>query len=123
MSSFLPNIVVSKAMKDLNLESTINTPALAGKISAGLDRLYDFQPDDGGWGWWKEDESHVFMTAYVVSGLAQAKAAGYEIKEAALRNSQKWLKKQLDTYKRMKPDLRAYVVYALALNKASDDKM
>jgi uncharacterized protein YfaS (alpha-2-macroglobulin family) len=123
MSGFLPNVVVAKAMKDLKLESTINTPELEKKIRAGLDRLYDFQHEDGGWGWWKEDESHVFMTAYVVSGLAQAKAAGYDIKGDALQNSQKWLKKQLDTYKRMKPDLRAYVVYALALNKVADDKM
>jgi uncharacterized protein YfaS (alpha-2-macroglobulin family) len=123
MSGFLPDVVVAKAMKDLNLQSTINTPELEKKIRAGLDRLYDFQHDDGGWGWWKEDESHVFMTAYVVSGLAQAKAAGYDIKSAALENSIKWLKQQLEKYKRMKPDLRAYVVYALALNQASDAKM
>ena len=123
MSGFLPDIVVANAMKDLKLESTIDTPELKKKIRAGLERLYDFQHEDGGWGWWKEDESHVFMTAYVVSGLAQAKAAGYDIKDEALQNSQKWLKKQLDTYKRMKPDLRAYVVYALASNKAADAKM
>jgi len=28
--------------------------------------LYSFQHSDGGWGWWKEDESDHFMTAYVV---------------------------------------------------------
>ncbi len=123
MSGFLPDVVVAKAMKDLKLESTIDTPELQKKIRAGLERLYDFQHEDGGWGWWKEDESHVFMTAYVVSGLAQAQAAGYDIKAGVLENSQNWLKKQLDTYKRMKPDLRAYVVYALALNKATNDKM
>ncbi len=123
MSGFLPDVVVAKAMKDLNLQSTINTPELEKKIHAGLDRLYDFQHEDGGWGWWKEDESHVFMTAYVVSGLAQAKAAGYEVKEEALQNAEKWLKGQLSQHERMKPDLRGYVVYALALNKASDAKM
>ena len=37
MSSFLPNIVVVKAMKDLKLESTIHTPDLDKKIRAGLD--------------------------------------------------------------------------------------
>ena len=118
MSGFLPDVVVAKAMKDLKLESTIDTPELQKKIRAGLERLYDFQHDDGGWGWWKEDESHIFMTAYVVSGLAQAKAAGYDIKEVTLQNSQNWLKKQLETYKRMKPDLRAYVV-PLFLNNIS----
>lgn len=123
MSGFLPDIVVAKAMKDLNLQSTINTPDLERKIRAGLDRLYDFQHEDGGWGWWKEDESHVFMTAYVIGGLAQAKGVGYEVKEEALQNAEKWLKGQLAQHERMRPDLRAYVVYALALDKASDGKM
>ena len=123
MSGFLPDVVVAKAMKDLNLQSTINTPELDKKIRAGLDRLYDFQHDDGGWGWWKEDQSMVFMTAYVVSGLAQAKAAGYDVKPDALTNAEKWLKGQLEQHERMKADLRAYVVYALALDKASDAKM
>jgi alpha-2-macroglobulin len=123
MSSFLPNIVVAKAMKDLNLQSTISTPDLDKKIHAGMDRLYDFQHDDGGWGWWKEDESQVFMTAYVVSGLAQAKSAGYEVKDQAMPNAENWLKGQLAQHERMRPDLRAYVVYALALDKASDSKM
>src|SRR5262249_37455299 len=68
MSSFLPNVVVTKAMKDLNLQSTVNAAELQKKVRAGLDRLYDYQHDDGGWGWWKEDDSLVFMTAYVVSG-------------------------------------------------------
>lgn len=123
MSGFLPDIVVAKAMKDLNLQSTINTPELENKIRAGLDRLYDFQHDDGGWGWWKEDDSMVFMTAYVVSGLAQAKAAGYDVKADALTNAEKFLKGQLAQHERMKADLRAYVVYALASDKASDGKM
>jgi alpha-2-macroglobulin len=124
MSSFLPNVVVARAMKDLKLESTINTPELQKKIKAGLDRLYDFQHDDGGWGWWKEDESYVFMTAYVVSGLAQAKTAGYEVKPGALSNGESFLKKQLQEHnERMRADLRAYVLYALALDKAVDSKM
>jgi uncharacterized protein YfaS (alpha-2-macroglobulin family) len=123
MSGFLPDVVVAKAMKDLNLQSTINTPELAKKIRAGLDRLYDFQHDDGGWGWWKEDQSYVFMTAYVVSGLAQAKGAGYEVKEEALTNGVNFLKSQLQQHENMRPDLRAYVVYSLALAGNADSKM
>jgi alpha-2-macroglobulin len=114
---------VAKAIKDLNLQSTINTPELEKKIRAGLDRLYDFQHEDGGWGWWKEDESQLFMTAYVVSGLAQAKSAGYDVKDEAMQNAEKWLKGQLAQHERMRADLRAYVVYALALDKAAEANM
>ncbi|MEO8662647.1 MAG: MG2 domain-containing protein, partial [Bryobacteraceae bacterium] len=48
MSSFLPNVIVSKAAKDLKLKSNLNEAELGKKIRAGLDRLYDFQHEDGG---------------------------------------------------------------------------
>ncbi len=119
MSSFLPNIIVAKAMKDLHLSTTVNTPELEKKIQAGIERLKGFQHEDGGWGWWKEDESVVFMTAYVVSGFGQAHSAGYDLDAQSLSHAEDWLRKSLDNYPNMRPDLRAYVVYALALNGAS----
>jgi len=47
MSSFLPNIVVAKAMQDLHLQTQVDTPELQKKIAAGMARLKDFQHDDG----------------------------------------------------------------------------
>jgi alpha-2-macroglobulin len=119
MSSFLPNILVAKAMKDLHLTVTVNTPELEKKIQAGIERLKGFQHEDGGWGWWKEDQSVVFMTAYVVSGFGQAHSAGYDLDAESLSHAEDWLRKSLDSNPNMRPDLRAYVVYALALNSAS----
>ena len=75
MSSFLPNLVVADTLKKLDLTGLLSPADLEAKTNAGLDRLTDMKHDDGGWGWWKEDQSRVFMTAYVVSGLAQAKAS------------------------------------------------
>ncbi len=40
----------------------------------GSKRLGDFQHDDGGWGWWKTDENHPFMTAYALYGLHRSEA-------------------------------------------------
>ena len=40
----------------------------ASRKTAGLERLYTFQHEDGGWGWWQTDETHPFMTAYVLAG-------------------------------------------------------
>src|SRR5579859_2832083 len=119
MSSFLPNIVVAKALKDLKLPQSVDTPELEKKIRAGMDRLKDFQHEDGGWGWWKDDESQVFMTAYVVSGFAQAQAAGYGVDSTSLSRAEKYLHGALANHPNMRDDLRAYVVYALALNSAS----
>jgi len=120
MSSFLPNVVVMQAMKDLNLKPQEDPAILQQKITAGLDRLYDFQHEDGGWGWWKTDESQIFLTAYVISGLAQAKAAGQPIRDGVLENATKWLRAAYDKEPRMIADMKAYVNYALALEGASD---
>ncbi len=108
MSSFLPNIIVAKAMKDLHLTATVNTPELEKKIQAGIERLKGFQHEDGGWGWWKEDQSVVFMTAYVVSGFGQAHSAGYDLEAESLSHAEDWLRKALDSNPNMRPDLRAY---------------
>jgi hypothetical protein len=120
MSSFLPDIVVAKAMKDLNLKVSLDTPELEKKIQAGMSRLLDYQHQDGGWGWWKDDESQVFMTAYVVSGYGQAQAAGYDVHAQSLVKAALWLRATLDKYPNMRPDLRAYVLYALVSTGHSD---
>ena len=113
MSSFLPNVIVSQALKELQLKSKIDPAALEKKVKAGLDRLYDFQHEDGGWGWWKTDESHIFMTAYVVAGLTQAAAAGYDVQRDSIAKGAGWLRAQLASAKEFPPDSRAYAVYAL----------
>ncbi len=120
MSSFLPNIVVAQALKDLHIpNNNVDTPELEKKIRAGMDRLKDFQHDDGGWGWWKEDESMVFMTAYVISGFAQANSAGYDVDTDSLRRAETWLHNQIALHPDMRNDLQSYAVYALALNSAA----
>jgi uncharacterized protein YfaS (alpha-2-macroglobulin family) len=48
-------------------------------VRAGLDRVYDFQHSDGGWGWWREDGSSPYQTAYVLQGLRAARDAGVKV--------------------------------------------
>jgi len=120
MSSFLPNIIVTQALKQLNIQGRVDQVALNAKIAAGIERLKDYQHDDGGWGWWKEDQSQVFMTAYVVSGLTQAQAAGYQDAAPLSGDGVKYLKEMLRKHPRMLPELRAYVIYALAQSKQAD---
>ena len=114
MSSFLPDLIVAQAVDKLHVQSPIDRPTLNDMVKAGLGRLYDFQHDDGGWGWWPDDPSRVFMTAYVVSGLGQARDAGYKIDEDRMNKGRAWLQSTLVKHPDMLPDLRAYVVYALA---------
>ncbi len=116
MSSFLPNVIVSETLQRLKPGTHIDETELRAKMVAGLDRLKDYQHDDGGWGWWKEDESRVYMTAYVVGGLGQG--AQYvpltpEQKQMVERGKQ-YLRTSVQKHPKMRPELRAAVVYALA---------
>jgi uncharacterized protein YfaS (alpha-2-macroglobulin family) len=116
ISSYLPNVIVMETLQRLNVPGRVDPSDLHAKMQAGLARLKDYQHDDGGWGWWKEDDSRVYMTAYVVSGIgmgAQFVALTSEQKEM-LDQGKKYLHTQLDQHPRMRAELRAAVVYALA---------
>jgi uncharacterized protein YfaS (alpha-2-macroglobulin family) len=123
MSSFLPNILVAQATKELGLTVPSENVELEKKIAAGLQRLYQFQHQDGGWGWWETDQTHPFMTAYVVAGLAQAKQAGYPVEEARLQRGRESLLQQIKENPRALADIRAYLVYALELSGVVDSSL
>jgi alpha-2-macroglobulin len=114
MSSFLPNIIVSQTLKEFKAASIRNPDDLKKKVERGRNRLYAFQHEDGGWGWWKNDASDPFMTAYVVDGLTLAKQAGYEIDDARLARGREKLQAMLAVREFKDVDTRAFMIYALA---------
>jgi len=116
MSSFLPDVLVADAMKKLGVGANIDPQKLNKQVQAGLDRLYQYQHPDGGWGWWQTDDSQAFMTAYVLTGLVQAKAAGYEVEADRIDRARKWLLTPFTRSNSVKTDLRAYMAYALVLS-------
>ena len=115
MSSFLPDIIVTKAINELGLKQPVDQEILTRKTQAGLDRLYSFQHEDGGWGWWQTDESHPFMSAYVVAGLAEARSMGIGVNENAITRGANWVAADLKKDQDLAPDLRVYMQYSLAL--------
>lgn len=119
MSSFLPNIVVSHTLKEFKSASIRTSNDLKRKVERGRNRLYSFQHEDGGWGWWKNDASDPFMTAYVVDGLTLAKQAGYEIDDDRIVRGREKLLAMLqagtdDKGTQLDAETRAFMVYALA---------
>jgi uncharacterized protein YfaS (alpha-2-macroglobulin family) len=125
MSSFLPNVIVSQALKDVKSASIRDSNDLPRKVQKGMDRLYAYQHNDGGWGWWKDDQSDPFMTAYVVSGLTLAKQNGYTPDDTRIGSGREKLKQMLDsgvTEAGTQIDLetRAFMVYALEESGSAD---
>jgi uncharacterized protein YfaS (alpha-2-macroglobulin family) len=125
MSSFLPNVIVAQALKDVKSSSLKTSNDLPKKVQKGMDRLYAYQHSDGGWGWWKDDQSDPFMTAYVVSGLTLAKANGFTPDDNRIGSGREKLKQMLDagtTEAGTAIDLetRAFMVYALEESGGAD---
>jgi hypothetical protein len=100
-------------------------------VRAGLDRIYSFQRNDGGWGWWREDDSSPSQTAYVLQGLQAARQAGVNVDGGVYERGLNYL--QTTTVKEIaKPkdqqqlgalQTQAYVAYILSLEHRlqSDD--
>jgi uncharacterized protein YfaS (alpha-2-macroglobulin family) len=113
MSRFLPTVITAKTLHDLGLKPEtamhkifggIEQPSPGGRTDLkkleritkqGLERLYDFQHADGGWGWWKQGESDHFMTAYVLWGMSLARQAGIDVKPDGMERAAAYLDKEL----------------------------
>ncbi len=62
------------------------------------------------------------MTAYVLAGSTQAKAAGFNMKQDAIDKGRGWLRTQFGRSQKVRTDLRAYMAYALFVLSGVTDK-
>jgi uncharacterized protein YfaS (alpha-2-macroglobulin family) len=119
MSRFLPDVIVAQALREVQTASITKTNNLDEKVQRGLERLYSFQRADGGWGWWKNDESDPFMTAYVIDGLTLASRAGYKTETWRVEGGRERLRRLIEEGSTGRGDrlpdteTRAYMIYAL----------
>jgi uncharacterized protein YfaS (alpha-2-macroglobulin family) len=145
LSRFLPAVIVRQTLRDVGLDAEtamnrvfgglstnaagLRSPALGAKkdllkldemTEAGLKRLYDFQLDDGGWGWWKEGSSDPWMTAYVVWGLKLAAQAGINVETDRVNRGAEWLRTHL-VEAEDQPALQAWELHALATGRVAGD--
>jgi alpha-2-macroglobulin len=121
LSSYLPSVTVARTLAQLKLQPTERLSQVDRYTTAGLQRLLEYQHDDGGWGWWKTDENHPFMTAYAVYGLLETQAAGYKVPDDRIRNGLTALARLYRKYPRAIPTLKAYMVYVL--ERAAERKL
>jgi uncharacterized protein YfaS (alpha-2-macroglobulin family) len=112
MSRALPNAVVGRAFAQLGVGNQTLQADLPPLINAGLQRLYGYQHNDGGWGWWYDDASDAYQTAWVLFGLAVTREAGHEVDPAVIRRGAEWLKQHLGE---MDIRTRAYALYSMAV--------
>ncbi|MHC4548526.1 MAG: alpha-2-macroglobulin family protein [Planctomycetota bacterium] len=113
MSRFLPTAITRQVLQQLRIKKPDLEAELPHMLRTGLQRLYNFQHRDGGWGWWKHDQSNPFTTAYVVYGLALAREADVAVDPQVLQRAIQALQRQLQQAK--DDETRAYALYALSV--------
>ncbi len=118
VSRFLPNVFTYRAYSQLNLQNPELEERLPGLVSMGLQRLYNQQHFDGGWGWFIRDESDPFLTAYVLLGLVEARRADFSVDDEAFFNAIDYLTANLvapkDVEVAWRANRQAFILYVLA---------
>ncbi len=118
VSRFVSVLALQRAIDELGLTDVDDTGTDVNALAQrSLQRLYNHQHDDGGWGWWIGDPSDPAITAYVLTGLAEARRAGFEIDQRVEESTVQYLMDELDKPRDVlfpEFDLRAYILYALA---------
>jgi len=118
VSRFLPNVFTYRAYQQLDLDNPELDEKLPGLVSTGLQRLYNQQHFDGGWGWFIRDDSDPFLTAYALLGLVEAQRAGFSVDEDVRFNAVDYLEVNLiapkDITVAWKANRQAFILYALA---------
>jgi len=118
VSRFLPNVITARALREAGLNDPLLETTLAGQVSTALQRLYNWQNADGGWGWWSRQGSSLLTTSYVVLGLLEARDAGYTVSNEVLADGVRFLSsKVIPVGQNTAPYLmnrQAFVLYVLA---------
>ena len=95
-SRFLADLQAERALKSRGLRDVPHAKNLPKMVKYGLNRLYHLQhKDTGGWGWWEHDGDEAWLTAYALTGLAEAKSAGYPVRDSVLESGRKAALKML----------------------------
>jgi uncharacterized protein YfaS (alpha-2-macroglobulin family) len=112
MSRVLPNAMVAQAFRNLGIRNEFLEADLPPMVDLGLQKLYGFQHNDGGWGWWYDDSTDVNQTAYVLFGLAMTEQAGFDVDGGVTGRGADALRQMLPG---ADPRAQAYGSYVLAM--------
>ncbi len=110
MSRALPNAAVAHAASELGLDHAGLQSELSSLVQASLVKLYGLQHGDGGWGWWYDDHTDAYQTAWVLFGLSVISDSGYVVEPRVIEDAVDWLKSNKDN----DPRIQAYIFYSLA---------
>ena len=134
LNRFIPLTVVDKTMKDLKIDlseieefnqkinknylSTLtkvfDRKEISKIINQSLPKIYEFQNSDGGFSWWKGEESDIYMTALGVSALTTAIKMGLDIRNDVLDLAVDYLRREVERKEMVDNNQKAFILYAIS---------
>jgi len=111
LNSFIPVVSYYSALKELGCTFD-DWKQLEKRVERGLAKLAGFQRTDGGFGWWRNVKSDVYMTSLVILGVVRVKDIAPEKCRAILSRASGYLKRQI--MKEGVLDIMAFGLYALS---------
>jgi len=117
VSSFLPDLYVLQLLEARGMGSSALAKRIPPMLAAGLVRLSDLQREEGGgWGWGRWGDLDIWMTAYALMALDEARRAGYQTMDIGPALSQ--LEDALRGKRQEYPDDLAFAAYILSRLKS-----
>ena len=117
VSSFLPNIAL-KSLQNFDAFEIVDDQTLESNITAGLEKIYNYQRSDGGFGYWpSSSKSYPYLTAYIVFALNTAQDAGYSVDSNVVERATSYLQNSLrsqDLEDRVNLTTRAYILFVMS---------
>jgi uncharacterized protein YfaS (alpha-2-macroglobulin family) len=118
ISRFLPNLETFKVIQDFGLDEPGMQARLEPLLEDSIAQLLNLQNPDGGWGWWRGNQSDPFITAYVLLGLLSAGEAGIELEAGVVSSATEFLQATLPAQDMLVEtwqfDRHAFVHYVLS---------
>lgn len=118
-SRFLPRLLLHRAIGKLGLPDSQGIgEQLPGIVSRAIQRLYNYQNPNGGWGWWGGEGSSPQMTSYALFGLAEARKDGFAVDEQVMERASEFLRDYLnqasDVRYPQSPNVRGFTLFVMA---------
>lgn len=103
MSRFVPTVLTANTLKEMNVpEDPFFKEQLPKMVKKGYEKMYSMQNSDGGWGWWKNEGSDPYMSAYVLHSMAVAKQNGFAPDEQKYKAALGFVKNKLKSIGKLK---------------------
>lgn len=124
VSRFLPNVLTYRALTLLGIEDEDLAGRLHDLVLQGLEKLYVRQNGDGGWGWWADEVSSPYLTAYAAYALLRLQEADIlvrpEVLDRATRHLESTLVSQEDLGTFRQANRQAWALFVLSLAGRND---